>query len=80
MHRSTAWSSASATSLRSLSSAAFITVTAESNFRYTHVSRGWGCHAREHHIVVAETEERAERLATFHARPNIADCGVEIAL
>src|SRR6266508_3879100 len=30
--RSTAWSSASATSLRSLSSAAFITVTAESNF------------------------------------------------
>src|SRR6266540_135677 len=40
MHRSTAWSSASATSLRSLSSAAFITVTAESNFRYTQ-ALGW---------------------------------------
>jgi hypothetical protein len=40
MHRSTAWSSASATSPHSLSSAAFITVTAESNFRYTQ-AYGW---------------------------------------
>src|SRR5215216_1458658 len=39
MRRSTAWSSAWATSLHSQSSAAFITVTAESNFRYTQQAR-----------------------------------------